>query len=656
MPLKKNNLESQIASDLKNSLSSAMSKDSSLTPHAAMIKITQDMLKNNPFAPPVGCPVNALPPELLAHIFLVGATMEAEGENEDDIDDDFDDEEFDVDLKDGWTDEEDVDPEELDDKVVERLKAKGKVTQKTDGAMDIDDEGNDSNGDETDSDNEDEDTEKVLPFQVLVSHVCQHWREVALETPTLWTTLTFSEGAPFERSRTWIQRAKGSPLDIHIDCTIPDVGEELRPFVGFADDEEEHEDWLPPVASPLVPPVATPATHGQRYVDKHASCNHDPPTFSLPDLQVIMDMLVPLVSQWRSLEVTTSAFEYVHTVLSRLSQCPSAPLLETLEFYHYEDVEDYEVFSPAEFRESFLIFNGNAPNLRDVALWGVHLDWDRSISLLSNLRDFELTYHAEDVRPSFDTFAQIIKSSPNLRTLSLCLSGPQKHDSEENNWGMDSENIIEVPSLKDLVFSYHTVAYGIALLKKLSVPNVHSLALDFDGEDFSDFVKQLILPMPKSTKSILTGLEHIKISGLPCDRSTSESMLRQLVNLKTFNINCMNEEEHDMFRKLFPSPPSGASSSSSAARRIFCPNLYMITTSGIPGEEMRAFVEARASAGVPIKRVMMSEEDDVDERDAIWLRAHVEELDFFEPSDSEEEFDDDDSEDEDFGMYDGEED
>jgi len=70
--------------------------------------------------------------------------------------------------------------------------------------------------------------------------------------------------------------------------------------------------------------------------------------------------------------------------------------------------------------------------------------------------------------------------------------------------------------------------------------------------------------------------------------------------------------------------------------KIYCPSLHTITTTGVDGAEMRAFIEARRAAGVPIKRVMISEADVVEEKDEKWLRTHVEEVDFFEPSDSEE--------------------
>ncbi|KAG5640145.1 hypothetical protein DXG03_000932, partial [Asterophora parasitica] len=465
-------------------------------------------------------------------------------------------------------------------------------------------------------------------------------------------------------------RSKGLPLDIHVDCTIPD--EHDHDAEGEEDSDEEKEvpfnpdlydrfGWgSPPLSASAEESSAaatTATTHGQQYAEDHKDCHHPPPPFSLQDLTQILDLIIPHVARWRSLEVTCSVYEYMYNLLSRLAKCPSAPLLEVLQLYHYEDCEEYEVFEPAALREAFLLFSGNAPVLRDVALWGVHLDWDRSLSFLRGLRDLELTYHAKDVRPSYAAFTSIIAASPALRTLSLCLSGPQDHVPSDpsldsgianpNDWGLP-ENPISIPSLNDLVLCYHEAAYAVSLLQKLSVPNVHSLALDFDGEDYSAFVRQLAQPMPvpadshPKLPSILAGLEHLKISGLPCDARSIDAMYEQLGGLQTINLNCSGEDEEKLFRRLYK-PSSSSSSSVTPGQnitKIVCPKLHTVTTTGIPGAEMRQFVEARRAAGVPIKRVMLSEEDDVDEKDEKWLRAHVEEFDFFEPSDSEEEFDD----------------
>jgi hypothetical protein len=93
----------------------------------------QDHIKNiiacNPYVPPTGdrCPINDLPNELLAHIFQLGT----EGDEDDDDEDDM-------------YQEEDLSEAEDGEK---------EAGKKVHG-------------------------EEVLPFQVLVSHVCAHWRTV----------------------------------------------------------------------------------------------------------------------------------------------------------------------------------------------------------------------------------------------------------------------------------------------------------------------------------------------------------------------------------------------------------------------------------------------------------------------------------------------
>ena len=595
-------LSLSVKRDLVDNLAKAMGNDASLTPEAAMLKITMDMLANNPYVPPKGCPVNDLPPELLAYVFQVGAQMEAEGDlSEGDDDDDLADE--------GSTDNDgmEVDGPSREDKTSDEGKLEA------------------TEGEEFEGESEFEDS--TLPFQVLVSHVCRHWREIALESPTLWTTLSFTEGSSFEKSSIWIQRSKGLPLDIHIDCTIPD--DEVLPFTPGEGD----------AAADSALSATLAETHGQLYTEEHSECLHPPPALSLPDLSAILDILVPYIAQWRHFELTCSLYDYMHRLLARFSQCPAAPLLETLQLYHYEDCENYEVFSPRELGTSFLIFNGEAPMLRNVSLWGVHLDWDRSVSLLSGLRDLELAYHAKNVRPSWSTFAKMISSSPDIRTLTLCQSGPAR-DEDENDWGTEP---FEIQSLTDLVLCYHEQTYAIGLIRKLSVPNLHSLTLDYDDEDYSEFAQYLTLPMPGRKKSWLAGLENLKIAGLPCNDKTIDTIFEQLVGLKMLNLNCSRDDEEKYFIRLLDS----TSGLGTAGFKLYCPNLHTITTSGITGTQMKAFIAGRKAARAPIKKVLMSGRDEVDEQQEQWMRGNVEEFEFFEPSDSEEEFVDEDEDEDD---------
>ena len=58
-------------------------------------------------------------------------------------------------------------------------------------------------------------------FQILVSHVCRHWHQVACNLPVLWTRLVFEDTPQLEKSKVFIDHAQGLPLNIYIDYFHP---------------------------------------------------------------------------------------------------------------------------------------------------------------------------------------------------------------------------------------------------------------------------------------------------------------------------------------------------------------------------------------------------------------------------------------------------
>jgi hypothetical protein len=518
----------------------------------------QQLILSNPFVPPKGdrCPINDLPNELLAYIFLLGTSAD-----DDDEDDDM------------YQDEDDELEAHLED-------PEGKEWLE-DGLE--------------------------LPFQVLVSHVCKHWREVAIEAPALWTAIKFSDDEPpFTRCETWIERSKGLPIDITIDCTLPADGTDSSAMSDVPDDDEDEEE--------------------------EEGGGEGKPFFTLEDLTLMLSIITPHVTRWRGLEILVDHYTYMHLATTILATLPSAPSLEVLQLYHYEHIEiDYDIpteFKPAKLRDPFpVLFSGNAPKLSHIALWGVHIAWPMNKNaFMTDLKDLELAYHADDVRPSWEDFERMLLTSPVLDTLTLCHSGPS---GKPGDWY--SNGPIDLSGLKNLVLAYHKQDYICSLLNLLHIPNVTSLALDFESEagDFSLFVQQLASPRPGTKRSLLKGLEHLKISSLPCEHRVVDVMYAQLGNLHSINLACT------FLDKIFFTKLRQPIQSSSAATAFYCPNLDTITTSGIPGREMCDFVEARRKAGVPVKRVFMSDEDDLDDNDEAWLRAHLETFDLFEPSDEE---------------------
>ncbi|KAI0313055.1 hypothetical protein OF83DRAFT_1143199 [Amylostereum chailletii] len=325
-------------------------------------------------------------------------------------------------------------------------------------------------------------------------------------------------------------------------------------------------------------------------------------------------------------------FKIMHTILSTLAAAGPAPQLKALLLYHYEDVEAYDVFRPAELRAPALApFGGIAPALTHVALWGVHVDWD-ACHFLSGLDELELAYHTYDVRPSYPTFLSILRASPALRTLTLCLSGPA---GTPQDWPDPAPDPVALPSVENLVLAFHELPYITALLRRLHFPNVTSLALDFDDEDYGPLLDQLAQAPPATgARPLLEGLRALKLSGMQCGDAAVARFYAALPNLTTLNLNCRH------LPPAFVAQLAPADADADDPTKLVLPSLEMLTTTGVRGVEMRALVEARRAR--PLKRVLMEREDDVaeaDEADEAWLRARVDEFGFFEGSEDESEDD-----------------
>ncbi|KAJ6584921.1 hypothetical protein B0H19DRAFT_1107195 [Mycena capillaripes] len=619
--------DTRLSEDLKQRVATIILENPGMSPAAAMQKAQDDLITNNPFRPPThGCPVNDLPPELLAHIFQLGCKLDDE---EDEFDDDYEDEG--LDLEDEWeTDEEGGEADEhvdADEDVRMGSPEKRKAPHRSsDGPAPPETDGEDSDS-EDGEEGEEEEVEPYLPFQILVSHVCRHWREIALGTHTLWTTIRFVGHLNADKGRAWLQRSNGLPLDIFIDCTDmhnpehdhhPD-GDVPDPHVPGAFNDADLGYSVVLAFNPDTGTLTTSTTPGMP-LGLETEPEPTEACVSLDDLKVILDMIIPHVGQWRIFEVSVNFYTYMYEVLSRLAQCPSAPLLEELGLYNYEEteIEESATFQPAHLATAFLPFHGVAPKVTHVAFWGVHIAWDESLSFLQGLREIELAYHTPDVRPSFETFRAIVDASPELGLLSLCFSGPTG----------DME-ALEIPSLRTLVLCYLEQDFVKPFVAALRLPGLEELTLDLCDEDYTEFAKQLAGPARGQTRSLLAGLTTMKIANLMCNETAADLVMAQLDGLKRLHI---KSDEHELFFKRLRKMKE-----MKEKVPMYCPKLESLKIEGMEGSEVRMLVAARKAAGVPLNQVFIGNLDFVNNKDEAWLRANVETFDFFEPSDSEEE-------------------
>lgn len=475
--------------------------------------------------------------------------------------------------------------------------------------------------DEVSEEEEEEDSTnehgRRLPFKVLVSHVCRRWRTVAIETSTLWTFLNFAEGPPFDKSRTWLQRSKGCLLDIELDCTVDE------------DEDDDREDTDASSSDDLVPPadrIAMPGGPAPVKTKETRSLGRVSPA----DLPVVRDLILPHVARWRVFELMVDDYQIMYGILSTLAGVPEAPQLQVLRLYHYDnDDYDYDHFRLPHLKQPFAPFCGRAPNLSEVTLWGVHVDW-AACAFLRGLEGLELSYHAKDVRPPYEIFFRILEGSPDLHILTLCASGP---DGSPEDWPLD---VIELPSVKHLILAFVDPSYASALMNRLVFPNLSTLALDFDTFDYSPFLAQLTAPAPNQRRSICHDLVDLKISGMQCSPAALDTFYAALPNLVSLNLNCYYLP-HLFFEYLYPGLGGGGGNDEEAAG-CYLPKLETLTTSGICGKEMRDLLSKRKAP--PIRHVLMDSDAEVIEEDEDWLRREVETFEFFDNSEDEDDDDD----------------
>lgn len=629
----------RLTSQVQSKFAALLQQESGLSPKAAMARVTEEMLENNPFVPPKGekCPIDSLPDEILVYIFETGikTAMEPYIKYEDNTGDEDEDEDTE-----GTQDDTQMKIEEIDDEDDSEWSDVDEEESKREGKK-IDDDDDDGDDDD-DDDMEDEEEEPELPFQVLISHVCKRWRSVALDTPILWTHLHFEKGTSLDRHQAYIERAKNAPLEIIIDCAnesdTEDGDEDVSNYatnpVLQARDRELVDCLRNSIdrSDPSLPNLFNdPDWHTKPGRDGYENNSTELHDYTISELSEILDLVTPRVQQWRTLSVSVHDYRWMYLLLARLHQCPPAEILEVLELYVHDNDEEEISFHPRDLIARFTLFQGQAPHLAHCVFWGVHLDWDASLGMLENLKELELAYHVEEVRPSYQMFEAILKST-NLQALLLSLSGPA---GTEDDWRHAGYNIIQLPSLEELILRYHPLQYVCSLLRFIDTPNLRSLGLDFVDDDYTKLAQDLCKAPFGRSKTLLAGLEHLKLSGLPCDATAMKKILDELTELKSLDLNCLGQpleifEKIEAATKSIPSLPVGS-------QKPYCPTLESIATVGITGRRMKQFIEARKEAGVPVQRVMMSEYDDIDDRSEKWLKRNTKEFVLFNPSDSEEE-------------------
>ncbi|KXN88106.1 hypothetical protein AN958_07565 [Leucoagaricus sp. SymC.cos] len=305
-------------------------------------------------------------------------------------------------------------------------------------------------------------------FQLTASHVCHHWRQLALRTPALWTTLFFREHSHILRAVAYLARCSRSQsrrLDILVDTVAP-------------------KDHIPGV------------------------------TLCRDELIQIFDLICPHVPFWRAFHLKIRDDGCKQIARKYLGNAPPAPNLETLQLYHFEDFRVAQDLYIATYRRPVRIFSNSLPRLRNVSLIGVNLPWDQS-PYLHNLHMLELALHSDHTRPPYVWWDRMLRFSPHLQRLLLHYSGPRaENGTEDLAWTTHDYNYYDsdyhyppkgkaklddrvlLDSLSELSLTDLDPDYLCRVLQRLVMPNVNKLSLDLPDQDFTPFVELIVTPPP----------------------------------------------------------------------------------------------------------------------------------------------------------------
>lgn len=273
---------------------------------------------------------------------------------------------------------------------------------------------------------------------VTVSHVCQQWRRIALQTPALWRRITLSPKERMWKER--IRRSKACALDIQ-----------------------------------LLPSPSKPLGRSSRKLDK--------PIIDLDpySIQWHMHMVIPCIARWRSFEVAFPSYAPClwKATLSRLCsrRGAQAPLLEDLHL----------AFRQNDDPEAFTLFSGSAPNLRSVTLVGIRLNW--LPSLFANLTMLDYTHHGFTVGyQAIQDVVDILSVSSVL--VELRLAFPRKANPCLPARSKPVHTRVLLAQLRHLTFRVEApdIPYELAMLSTLLVtPSLTTLSMIDVLHSYSSF-------------------------------------------------------------------------------------------------------------------------------------------------------------------------
>lgn len=406
---------------------------------------------------------------------------------------------------------------------------------------------------------------------LIIARVCKNWYAAFVGYPVLWSNLYITHRTTAAAVRTWISRSRTVPLDITLNFTDNVVP---RPATS-----DEQVDSVPTGAD---------------------------------GIRNMLDILQQKINRWRGFSITVLSRVEMLVVLEYLSILAMPVRLEDLRLVCVGHVRR-EVYPYPH----TALFGGPVTSLNTLRFQGIpsHIGYP---GLMLHLNTLVLRSSTSLVYLPWISLMTVLRGSTGLESLTIwdfkCRVLPV--------W-VNPKSVITLPHVSILSIGRLSMPFAAALLNAIYMPSVQKLTLEFDGSSSTVVFRQLY-GRGLNRQPLLNSVKILTVIGVFAPDNVMLSVLMALESLTALNV----QNSWALFNVLEQTALSSLQDECSADLSIdphnplLCRKLTSITSSGIKGLEMGAYVVARAAMKFRIERVNMRSED-VGEDELALLRCFV---------------------------------
>ncbi|KAH9898200.1 hypothetical protein C8Q73DRAFT_683989 [Cubamyces lactineus] len=401
--------------------------------------------------------------------------------------------------------------------------------------------------------------DQATQHRLWLTWVCRRFREVALGDQTLWNSVWFRDSPPWRRSLAFIERAGTAPLDIRIN-------------------EKERPEGVPENARTNLPII------------------------TVPQINLILDALIPRIRQLRILVVVLEDMDVIETFMRRFSDAGPPEILERFEMHR---TGTPYLWPPEKSAGSggYLPLNRHpAPKLRWLSLNGLTIDWNTLPP--TNLRTIDLRRMCFQACPTSERWSQMLSASPDLFKLSLDAAGPQWTPRR-----LGSIRPVSLPHLRDLIIGDMSCLFALHILAHMEAPRVMSLALmTLTGQDYGPLMEIMTGRFPEVRLLQIQGMELNKTD---VNMMRTVKWFESMPRLKLFKF---SQTKSYLLEALLADPRQyrapdemdvQPAEGGQEVRPVVCPELSAVYFHTQGDGDVLMLAKGRKEIGAPLKKVYM---------------------------------------------------